>query len=92
MKPSHIIVLVIVILVVFGASKLPEIAKSIGQSAKILKKEMRELNDDGGTPGATGDANAAQNQVPYQNPSPTDQQQQTGPSGGNQQGQSDPPA
>lgn len=48
MKPSHIIILLIVILVVFGASKLPDIAKSVGQSAKILKKEMRELQEDDG--------------------------------------------
>lgn len=48
MKLSHIIVLVIVILIVFGASKLPDIAKSIGQSAKVLKKEMRELQEDDG--------------------------------------------
>lgn len=46
MKPSHIIVLVIVLIIVFGAAKLPEIAKSIGQSAKVFKKEMKELADD----------------------------------------------
>lgn len=46
MKPSHFIVLAIVLLVVFGASKLPDIAKSFGQSAKVLKKELRELQED----------------------------------------------
>lgn len=46
MKPSHIIVLIIVLLLLFGASKLPDIAKSLGQSAKVLKKEMKELQED----------------------------------------------
>ena len=34
------------VLVLFGAQKLPELAKSIGQSAKILKKEMNDLSED----------------------------------------------
>ena len=46
MKPWHIIVLIVVILIVFGAAKLPDIARSLGQSAKVLKKEMRELSED----------------------------------------------
>lgn len=46
MRPSHIIVLIVILLLIFGASKLPDIAKSFGQSAKVLKKEMRELQDD----------------------------------------------
>lgn len=45
-KPSHIIVLVIVLIIIFGAAKLPDIAKSIGQSAKVFKKEMKELTED----------------------------------------------
>ena len=36
----HIIVLVIVILLVFGSAKLPDIASSIGKSLKVFKKEM----------------------------------------------------
>lgn len=48
MKPSiwHIVVLVVVLIVIFGAAKLPDIAKSIGQSAKVFKKEMKELTED----------------------------------------------
>ena len=45
-KPSHIIVLLIILIIVFGASKLPEIAKNIGKSAKVLKKEMKELTEE----------------------------------------------
>ena len=46
MKLPHIIAVLIVIIIIFGAAKLPDIARSLGQSAKILKKEMRELQDD----------------------------------------------
>ncbi|QCX47025.1 twin-arginine translocase TatA/TatE family subunit [Arcanobacterium haemolyticum] len=46
MKPSHLVVVIVVLIIIFGASKLPSIAKSIGQSAKVLKKEMKELQDD----------------------------------------------
>lgn len=65
-RPSHIIVLIVVLIIVFGASKLPEIAKSIGQSAKVFKKEMKELADDvppaelpGSEDKAEGDADSA---------------------------------
>ena len=36
----HIIVLVIVILLVFGSAKLPDIASSIGKSLKVFKKAL----------------------------------------------------
>ena len=46
MRPIHWIIVLVVVLVLFGAQKLPELAKSIGQSAKILKKEMNDLSED----------------------------------------------
>ncbi|WRS30759.1 twin-arginine translocase TatA/TatE family subunit [Actinomycetaceae bacterium MB13-C1-2] len=46
MKPSHILVFVLVLVIIFGASKLPDVAKYLGQSAKVLKKEIRELQDE----------------------------------------------
>lgn len=45
-KPSHWIVLILVILLVFGSKKLPDLARSIGQSMKIFKKEIKELTED----------------------------------------------
>ena len=42
----HFVVLLVVLIVIFGAAKLPDIAKSIGQSAKVFKKEMKELTED----------------------------------------------
>lgn len=54
-KPSHWIVLLIVVLLLFGAKRLPELAKGVGQSLKIFKKEIKDLQDEpGATPGAPG--------------------------------------
>ncbi|MGF0116809.1 Sec-independent protein translocase subunit TatA [Promicromonospora sp. Marseille-Q5078] len=47
LKPWHIIVLVVVILLLFGARRLPDLARSVGQSLKIFKKEVKDLTDDG---------------------------------------------
>ena len=55
MRPIHWIIVLVVVLVLFGAQKLPELAKSIGQSAKILKKEMNDLSED--TPSSDEDSN-----------------------------------
>jgi len=43
MKPWHIIVLLVVVLLLFGAPKLPELARSIGKSLNILKEETQNL-------------------------------------------------
>lgn len=40
-----IIILVIVVLI-WGAPKLPGMAKSLGQSLRIFRKEMKNMNDD----------------------------------------------
>jgi len=43
--PELVIILVIVILV-FGASKLPELARGSGRALRIFKAETKGLNDD----------------------------------------------
>lgn len=45
-KPTHLFILLVIVLLLFGAKRLPELAKSVGQSLKIFKKEMKELTDD----------------------------------------------
>lgn len=37
----HLLVLVAVVLVLFGATKLPVFAKSLGQTVKILRSELK---------------------------------------------------
>jgi sec-independent protein translocase protein TatA len=42
----HLIIFALVILVLFGATKLPVFAKGLGQSIKIFRKEVNEVQDD----------------------------------------------
>ena len=42
----HIVVLLIVVLVLFGAPRLPELARSLGKSLRILKEETKALTSD----------------------------------------------
>jgi sec-independent protein translocase protein TatA len=43
----HLLIILAVILLLFGAPKLPALAKSIGQSMRIFKGEVDELKKDG---------------------------------------------
>jgi sec-independent protein translocase protein TatA len=40
------VILVVVVLLLFGAKKLPDMARSVGQSARIFKGEMKGMKDD----------------------------------------------
>ena len=46
LKPWHVIVLLVVVLLLFGAKRLPDLAKSVGQSLKIFKSEIKDLTED----------------------------------------------
>jgi sec-independent protein translocase protein TatA len=46
-KPIHIILVVVVLVLLFGAKKLPDAARSLGRSMRILKAETRGLTEDG---------------------------------------------
>lgn len=37
----HAVIVIAVILLMFGATKLPALARSLGQSARILKEEVK---------------------------------------------------
>lgn len=39
----HLLILLAVILLLFGAARLPALAKSIGQSARVFRGEMKQL-------------------------------------------------
>lgn len=46
LKPWHIIVLVVLLLLLFGAKRLPDAARSLGRSLRIFKAETKNLLDD----------------------------------------------
>lgn len=43
----ELVILLGVLVLVFGAKKLPDMARSIGQSARVFKGEMKGLKGDG---------------------------------------------
>ena len=46
LKPWHIFVLVAVLVLLFGAKRLPDAARSLGRSLRIIKAETKGLVDD----------------------------------------------
>lgn len=52
LEPWHLLILGLVIIVVFGSKKLPDTARSLGKSLRILKSEAQAMKEDGAAPGA----------------------------------------
>jgi sec-independent protein translocase protein TatA len=46
LKPGHLLVLAVVFLILFGAKRLPDSARSLGRSLRIFKSEVQEMNKD----------------------------------------------
>lgn len=42
----HALIILVVVLLLFGATKLPALAKSVGQSMKIFRSEMKTPDSD----------------------------------------------
>ncbi|MEU4682221.1 twin-arginine translocase TatA/TatE family subunit [Streptomyces xinghaiensis] len=53
---SEIALILIVVVVLLGAKKLPELARSMGKSARILKSEARAMKTGDGTGPGGGSA------------------------------------
>ena len=47
----HLVIILAVVLLLFGAPKLPGLARSLGQSARIFKSEVKTMKDE--SPSAT---------------------------------------
>ncbi|RUQ97098.1 twin-arginine translocase TatA/TatE family subunit [Labedella endophytica] len=48
----HLVIILVIVLLLFGATRLPALTRSIGQSVRIFKKEVRD--DDSTTSSTTG--------------------------------------
>ena len=46
LKPLHWIVILVLLILLFGANKLPDFAANLGQSLKVFKKEVKELREE----------------------------------------------
>lgn len=65
-----LIVILFVVLLLFGAPKLPALARSLGQSMKILKKEVTpEAKDSNSASDAAGSADGGTDQAPAESAS-----------------------
>jgi len=45
----HIVILILVVVIVFGWKRLPDVARSLGRSMRIFKTEVEEMKKDGKT-------------------------------------------
>jgi sec-independent protein translocase protein TatA len=74
LKPWHIAVLVVLLILLFGAKRLPDAARSLGRSLRIIKAETKGLvDDDRDDLAEKADAQHARQPLP---PPPTPQPQQ----------------
>jgi sec-independent protein translocase protein TatA len=48
-SPWKILIVAVLIIVLFGSRKLPEAARSLGKSMRILKTEVQGMHEDGET-------------------------------------------
>ncbi|MEK0100650.1 Sec-independent protein translocase subunit TatA [Streptomyces sp. NPDC056002] len=46
LEPWHLLIVAIVVIVLFGSKKLPDTARSLGKSLRILKSETRAMKAD----------------------------------------------
>ncbi|MEE6269718.1 MULTISPECIES: Sec-independent protein translocase subunit TatA [Streptomyces] len=47
LEPWHLLILVAVVVLLFGSKKLPDTARALGKSLRILKSETKAMKDDG---------------------------------------------
>ncbi|MGW6918802.1 Sec-independent protein translocase subunit TatA [Kitasatospora sp. NPDC054939] len=46
LEPWHIVVVLAVVVLLFGSKKLPEMARGLGKSMRILKAETKAMRDE----------------------------------------------
>ncbi|MFI1163566.1 Sec-independent protein translocase subunit TatA [Streptomyces sp. NPDC020801] len=49
LEPWHLLIVAIVVIVLFGSKKLPDTARALGKSMRILKSEAKAMKDEPGT-------------------------------------------
>lgn len=45
-SPSHVLIILVVLVVLFGAARLPKAAKSMGEAMRIFKKESAKMHEE----------------------------------------------
>jgi sec-independent protein translocase protein TatA len=44
--PSEIAIILVIVLLLFGARRLPELARSLGQGIREFRKSVKEISED----------------------------------------------
>jgi sec-independent protein translocase protein TatA len=57
-SPWKVLIVAVVLIVLFGSKKLPDAARSLGRSMRILKTEVSSIHED--EPGSTAEASGTQ--------------------------------
>lgn len=47
LTPGHLAIIAVLVIVLFGAKRLPDFSRSLGKSLRIFKSEVRELQNEG---------------------------------------------
>lgn len=61
---THILILLVIALLVFGARRIPEIGSSLGQGIREFKKSLREVGSDQPQPPVPPSGNASSSLPP----------------------------
>ena len=66
----HLLVILAIVLLLFGAPKLPGLARSLGQSMRIFRSEVKTMKDENGNDAPAGNS-AADTPAPADSPTAT---------------------
>ncbi|MER0446626.1 Sec-independent protein translocase subunit TatA [Streptomyces sp. NPDC006660] len=50
LEPWHLLIVAVVLILLFGSKKLPDTARALGKSLRILKSETKAMREDGSAP------------------------------------------
>ena len=87
LSPWHWAILAVVVILLFGAKKLPDAARSLGKSMRIFKSELREMQTENKDASAL-ETNATKSDTSVANPAPVQSQRVDAPVA-NEQGHSE---
>ncbi|WP_033281477.1 Sec-independent protein translocase subunit TatA [Streptomyces sp. NRRL F-525] len=63
LEPWHLLVVAIMVILLFGSKKLPEAARGLGKSMRILKSEAKAMKEEGNVTEPTATYQAAESAV-----------------------------
>ncbi|MDQ2782057.1 Sec-independent protein translocase subunit TatA [Lapillicoccus sp.] len=73
-QPSHLLIIAVLLVILFGWKRLPDAARSMGRSMRIFKSEVSEMKNDGKdvpSPSKASSETVPGDVVPPQQPAPT---------------------